>query len=296
MALRGVPSFRVRPSWLILSVLLGFPAWAGEGPEGAHDEPAHPYWHTNFFKRVLSDQEFLVMRWFPSEFRRPGFTVPLAMAATAAAISHDPEDNAHDFFVEELIEDGTGDTSDRIAGDLTTLGNGPTMAVILGATYLAARHAGNDRLAEASSLSAEALLNAGIWSTVLKKVSARVRPNQVGEGSFFQYGQPENGSFPSGHATGAFTVATVFAEQYREKRWVPWVAYGTATLIGTARIALGRHFPSDVVVGSVLGYSMGRAVVARAREEDAARRDAEEISLFVVPCRDGYAVRAVLRW
>jgi hypothetical protein len=64
----------------------------------------------------------------------------------------------------------------------------------------------------------------------------------------------------------AFAVATVFIEVYSDHRWVPWVAYGTAGLIGASRVSLGRHFPSDIVVGAVLGQSMGRMVVARQRE------------------------------
>jgi membrane-associated phospholipid phosphatase len=62
---------------------------------------------------------------------------------------------------------------------------------------------------------------------------------------------------------GAFAVAAVVADEYRDKRWVPWVAYGTAGLIGVSRVRLGRHFPSDVLVGGVLGSSIGRMVSAR---------------------------------
>ena len=65
----------------------------------------------------------------------------------------------------------------------------------------------------------------------------------------------------------AFSVASVFAELYRDKTWVPWLSYGLATLIGGSRLARGRHFPSDMVVGAVLGASIGRGVVARSGRE-----------------------------
>jgi len=55
----------------------------------------------------------------------------------------------------------------------------------------------------------------------------------------------------------------VFAEQYRDRKWVPWLSYGLATLVGASRLALGRHFPGDVLVGAVLGTSIGRGIAAR---------------------------------
>jgi hypothetical protein len=67
---------------------------------------------------------------------------------------------------------------------------------------------------------------------------------------------------------GAFSVASVFAESYADKKWVPWLSYGLATMVGASRLALGRHFPGDVIVGAVLGTSIGRGVVARSREEE----------------------------
>ena len=72
----------------------------------------------------------------------------------------------------------------------------------------------------------------------------------------------ERASFPSGHAVGAFALAAVFSARYRDHRWVPWVAYGVATLVGFSRITLQSHFPSDVFAGSVLGGVIGHAVGA----------------------------------
>jgi len=60
-------------------------------------------------------------------------------------------------------------------------------------------------------------------------------------------------SFPSGHAVYAFMMATVLAT------WVPRyrvIFYIAAGFIGWTRIYLGVHFPTDVVVGGLLGYGI----------------------------------------
>lgn len=170
------------------------------------------------------------------------------------------------------ISDSSSPAVKNVSRGLTKLGNGTTIAAILGITYLSSRRAHNDHLSEATSLASEALLNAGIWVGILKLATARSRPNQAEPGTFFQYGSKGSASFPSGHALGAFSVASVFAERYRDKKWVPWFSYGVATLIGASRLALGRHFPSDVIVGAVLGDSIGRGVVARNGEESPRKR------------------------
>ena len=76
----------------------------------------------------------------------------------------------------------------------------------------------------------------------------------------------------AGRATAAallaFAVATVFAREYRHRKWAPWLAYGSAGLIAASRVALGRHFVSDVVVGAVLGHSFGKMVLTRQYGED----------------------------
>ncbi len=68
----------------------------------------------------------------------------------------------------------------------------------------------------------------------------------------------ETSSFPSGHALFFFALATV-AYQYDRKlgRWL----FGGATLMGLARIAVGVHWPSDIVAGAVLGMLTALGIV-----------------------------------
>jgi membrane-associated phospholipid phosphatase len=61
----------------------------------------------------------------------------------------------------------------------------------------------------------------------------------------------------------AFSVATIVARQYGNHRWVPYVAYGLAAVVGFSRLPLNVHFLSDVFMGGALGYSISRFTVLR---------------------------------
>jgi undecaprenyl-diphosphatase len=81
----------------------------------------------------------------------------------------------------------------------------------------------------------------------LKNIVNRPRPEGPTERS--------NSSFPSGHATGAFALATVFSHQY-PKLSIP--LYITATGVAISRIYLGRHYPSDVLAGAAIGFTTAK--------------------------------------
>lgn len=231
------------------------------------DDADRPYWGTNLFKRVATDQKFLVTRWWPREFQDPYFAATLGVGLAMVVGANNGDDRSRDAAWEPGISAGASPGVKSVSTAFTTLGSAPVIAATLGIGYLSARRAHDDRAAEASSLAAESVLDAAIWMTVLKYATARVRPYESDGGSFFQYGHSQVGSFPSGHAMASFSVAAVFAESYPDKKWVPWLSYGLATLVSASRLALGRHFPGDVVVGAVLGNSIGRGVVARSAEE-----------------------------
>jgi membrane-associated phospholipid phosphatase len=171
--------------------------------------------------------------------------------------------------------------------------------LFLGATYLIGKIGGHDSLAEASSLSAEAVLDTGLWVTIIKRLTARTRPSAGGQGTFFTY-QPEagqsNASFPSGHASGAFALATVFSGLYgKDHRWVSWASYGAAGMVGLSRIGLGRHFTSDVIIGSVIGNSFGRMVLSR-RDGAPARKIQPIVGPMFDPETGATGAQAIIRW
>lgn len=74
-----------------------------------------------------------------------------------------------------------------------------------------------------------------------------------------------NHSFPSGHTVAAFTVAAVIVLGGRPPRTLAVLALGGALLVGLSRIAVGAHWPTDVLAGAAGGWLAGTFGVELAR-------------------------------
>ena len=142
----------------------------------------------------------------------------------------------------------------------------------LGAYGLVSR---NNKLVNTTLLTSQAYITSGVMMTFLKILAGRTRPsyypsNVEAEPRFLgpfhrklndANGTHENSSFPSGHSTVAFAVATVFATEYKDIPVVPVIAYSAASLISLSRITENKHWITDVFSGAALGYFSGKMVV-----------------------------------
>jgi membrane-associated phospholipid phosphatase len=155
--------------------------------------------------------------------------------------------------------------------------SGPITSVetaIVPAAFLVTGHFRHDSYSEKTALLAgEAYADSAVVAVVLKIAMRRLRPSDIPPSgpfsdTFFSSHVSHagiNSSFPSSHATAAFAVATVFAHRYRQRRWVPWVAYGMASVISFSRVTNQAHFPSDVFLGAALGFTISEFAVLRPR-------------------------------
>ena len=64
-------------------------------------------------------------------------------------------------------------------------------------------------------------------------------------------------SFPSGHTSQAFFVATLMAGYFDAGIWAVCLLYAIALLVGITRIYVGAHYPRDVLGGAILGSAWG---------------------------------------
>jgi membrane-associated phospholipid phosphatase len=115
------------------------------------------------------------------------------------------------------------------------------------------------------------MAEAGVWTVAAtewaKAGVGRHRPVMYTDGAAAAARDPNNlRSFPSGHTSLAFAVATSYWLARRDLTGSPgaasWVVVGAAAGVGAFRILAGKHFLSDVVAGALLGIAGGSAVHA----------------------------------
>jgi len=68
-------------------------------------------------------------------------------------------------------------------------------------------------------------------------------------------------SFPSGHTSQAFFMATLLASHFQAGTWVALLLYIMALLVGITRMYVGAHYPRDVLAGAILGSAWGLLAV-----------------------------------
>src|SRR6267378_7383240 len=160
------------------------------------------------------------------------------------------------------------DYSKRVSQNPTTISHYKTLsnagvgALIGGAggMWLLGHVKHNEHWSESGFLAGEAALNSLVAVESFKYSLRRARPYQGnGDGAFFQSGGT---SFPSEHAAAAWSVAGVIAHEYPGP-FTKIMAYGLASLVNVSRVKAHQHFPSDVVVGSVIGNLVAQNIYSR---------------------------------
>lgn len=201
----------------------------------------------NFVKDVLRDQKAVWLSPFHLKTKDLKWVAPIGLTA-AALIATDRETSSW------VGRNGSLPKASRFVshfGEAATTGGVPAGFYIIGHVTK------NERAKETGRLAAEALINAQIVTRVIKYAAGRTRPNfDSGRGRFFTDGN----SFPSGHSTTAWSVATVIAYEYHDRPLIRYGAFAVAAAVSLSRYAGRNHFPGDILVGSAIGFAMGRFV------------------------------------
>ena len=239
----------------------------------------------NELKRYASDTAALVVapaHWDATDYERAG----IATVAIGGAFAADKA-------VYDAFARNRSDFTNDVSGGTSWFGSPGALCLsvgLIGAGLVFenadVRDMGRDSL--------EAIAITGVFTNlVIKPTAGRYRPNESeGETKFDPFSG--HASFTSGHATAAFSLASVVA--MRSPGWiVPTIVYGMATVVAFDRINDREHFLSDVVTGALFATATGRFLVHRHRADRVVETvDSPGTSLDVVPIPDGVALRA--RW
>src|SRR6266481_2817321 len=202
-----------------------------------------------FLRNLARDQKDIWTSPFKARIRDLNWIVPLA-GLSAGLINADAE-------IESRVK-GTG----TITKHSSTISNGG-VALMLGGSgglYLLGKMKSDDHKKETGILAVQAATNALAVSEVFKLVTQRARPaDGNGRGDFLNSTSLTNSSFPSAHAILAWSAASVIAHEYPGPL-TQIFAYGLATGVSVARVTGRNHFTSDAVVGSAMGWLIGRQV------------------------------------
>jgi len=264
-----VRSFSASALVLVLALAAAVPSRAAEGTGGQPGSGPAANSDGDGFPRSLKEagENFLQDTgriWSaPARLRKRDLIPVFALAAGTALLFAGDEGIRDGFQTYAAGHPWVGDVS-PVLTQIGGLGGFATAGAFFGAGLLFK----DDRARDTGYLAASAILQAMLVDNVVKVLAGRRRPYVAdgedhwgGPAAFFETGGEDNRSFPSGHTATAFALATVISLQYRHHGWVPAVAYTLATGVGLSRIALDRHWASDVFIGATIGHLIGRLVV-----------------------------------
>jgi membrane-associated phospholipid phosphatase len=234
-------------------------------PDAEPFESSHPGLQ-GLGKQFLEDQEQIWTSSAKIRFSDTQWLVPLS-GITAGLFVTDSDFSGH------LSKNPT------TISHYKTLSNAGLGALVGGAggMWLLAHVRHNEHWNETGFLAGEAALNSLVAVETFKYSLRRQRPYQGdGSGPFFQ---SSGTSFPSEHAAAAWSVAGVIAHEYPGP-FTKIVAYGLASLVDISRIRARQHFPSDVLVGSVIGNLVAQDIYSRHHNPELGGGEWRSISQF----------------
>jgi membrane-associated phospholipid phosphatase len=233
---------------IILSLIFSANVAKAQPPEPSPTPSSStPSLRSQFLKNIARDQKAIWTAPFHLKHNDVSWLAPIGIG-TAALIATDQQTG------DELAESHRQLNGSRV---ISYGGSAYGVAATAGAFYFIGRATHNERARETGILGAEALVNSAILVTAVKGITQRTRPSGGRSRSdFFDGGS----SFPSGHSIEAWSLATVVANEYHDHRAVQIAAYGIASAVSISRFTGEKHYLSDVLIGSVGGYGIGRYV------------------------------------
>ena len=208
---------------------------------------------SKYFKGLFSDTGYALTspwRWNNSDWA----TASLVAGVTGVFFMLDDE-------IKSELQDSRSSTTDDLLDVFEPFGNSAIVFPTLVGFYLYGQFGENEKIERTALLAAESFLVSSLFNSVLKVMMRRTRPFDGVSADTFDSSFTGNNSFPSGHTTTAFAIATVVANEYEKVPFIAPISYGIATLTGLSRLNDQKHWASDVFFGAALGYFTSKTIL-----------------------------------
>lgn len=187
------------------------------------------------------------------------------LAILAGALSLGTVVFENDRQIMDFVQDHKTIAPDGIGDFGFFLGGRQGIPLIAGGAYFMGAVLDNGKLKNIGIISVYTGLATQIVTDAFKKSLSRTRPSNTDDP--YEFGG-EGMSMFSGHASGAFSMATVISEIYKDKPLVPYVAYGLATVVAYSRVYENKHWASDVIGGAVIGHLVTKIIMRTMANQD----------------------------
>jgi len=229
------------------------------------DSVSYPELNKTYLKSYYYDSKSFLLS--PAKWKAKQW-IEIGVVTGSGVLAYTQDERIQKYFVGHQYN-----TADNLSKyTFEPFGNGKITSAIIGGLYLGGRLARDSRLSGTSLTAAKAFVVSSLCSQAAKQLAHRHRPFQDEipdhanwEGPFADFHYT---SFPSGHSTAAFSLATVFAMEYSKTVWVPVLAYTLASGTAISRLYNNKHWASDIVIGSALGFVTGRFMWKQSRKDD----------------------------
>jgi len=203
--------------------------------------------------RFLGDQKAIWTSPAHIHLSDADWLMPLGLI-TAFTLSTDTEFSKHLSNSPSRLSHSNTFSTDAVVG----------MGGLAGGIYLWGQISHDEHKKETGLLAGEAAANSFAMIYALKYVFQRERPLRDGyRGGFWKGGD----GFPSEHAAAAWSIASVIAHEYPSPL-TDILAYGTASAISVSRLTAKQHFPTDVLIGSAIGWFSGEVIYRNHHDPD----------------------------
>jgi hypothetical protein len=255
---KGVWKGKNTKIWLAAALILSCSLMASAEPPGDGDDQGQPPAPAvtsldlmgpaqlkSLPRNLFQDQKNFWLTPFHMTKHQWRWTVPLAFVS-AGLLGTDTAIERHVPTSPTTVSHATTASN---AGLALLVGGGASM-------FLWGQLAHNEDQRETGLLAGEAAIDALAEAEAFKYMMGRERPFVGdGRGRFFQGGD----SFPSVHSSVSWAIASVIAHEYPGPL-TQFLVYGVAGAVSASRLVGHKHFASDVLVGSALGWYTGRQV------------------------------------